>query len=329
MPAFEYSRWDGTQQFTPQSADQLFDQISDYLMNYGEEALPIFDQLEEQNPDLLDQLIRRGHVEKDHEGRYRVTPQGMRRVENKALEELFQLARRDKIGRHDTDLRGAGQLRMEESKPYQYGDAIANLNMHETLRNALARQGGGTPVEIREDDLTLYESDYQSSCATVVLLDMSGSMSRYGKYGQAKKVALALQALVNSRYTGDSLQFVGFYTYAALMTQKELFYSAPKPVSIYDSRVHLRINLDQPPKFVPEHFTNIQAGLQFARRILQRQAAVNKQIITITDGEPTAHLELANHEAFAFHHQIVDIDLRRPDSQGVGHRFGYTGNAIC
>ena len=79
--------------------------------------------------------------------------------------------------------------------------------------------------------------------------------------------------------------------YASPLSERELFLSAPKPVSIYDSRVHLRVNLDSPPKFIPEHFTNIHAGLQFARRILRRQPAANKQIIVITDGEPTAHLE--------------------------------------
>jgi uncharacterized protein with von Willebrand factor type A (vWA) domain len=125
----------------------------------------------------------------------------------------------------------------------------------------------------------------------VVLLDMSGSMSRYGKFGGAKKVALALQSLVRGKYQGDFLQVVGFYTYAAPLSERELLNSAPKPVSIFDPRVHLRISLDHPPEFVPEHFTNIQAGLQFARRVLRRQSAQNKQIITITDGEPTAHID--------------------------------------
>ena len=84
---------------------------------------------------------------------------------------------------------------------------------------------------------------------------------------------------------------VGFATFATPLTERELLYSAPKPVSIFDSRVHLRVNIDQPPSFVPEHFTNIQAGLQLARRILKRRPEANKQIITITDGEPTAHVE--------------------------------------
>ncbi|MFN0051631.1 MAG: VWA domain-containing protein [Planctomycetales bacterium] len=291
MPVFEYSRWDGSQSFTPQSADTVFDQVSQYLLDYGDQALDLFDQLEEQHPDVLDMLIKQGYVEKDAEGKYQITPRGVRRVESQALDELFQVNRRDKLGKHESEFRGAGQTAHDESKPYEYGDPVANLNMHETLRNALHRQGGGSPVHISEEDLVVYDTQYQTSCATIVLLDMSGSMARYGKYGQAKKVALSLQALVRGKYQGDFLQIVGFYTYATPLSQRQLLYSAPKPVSIFDSRVHLRISLDNPPGFVPEHFTNIHAGLQFARRALRRQPAANKQIITITDGEPTAHVE--------------------------------------
>src|SRR5262249_12324339 len=125
----------------------------------------------------------------------------------------------------------------------------------------------------------------------IVLIDMSGSMNRYGKYYMTKKVALALQAMVRAQYAQDTLQMVGFYTYANVMTERQLLNSAPKPVSIYDSRVHLRFDLDNPPKRVPQHFTNIHAGLRLARALLLRQGAANKQIIVITDGEPTAHIE--------------------------------------
>jgi uncharacterized protein with von Willebrand factor type A (vWA) domain len=291
MPESQYSKWDGSQEFSPQSADQVFDQITEYLMDYGDDVMKAMERWEEENPDVIDKLIKQGYVEKDEKGQFRVTPKGMRRVENKALEELFQISRKDKLGKHETDFRGAGQTVHDESKPYEYGDPVSNLNLHETLKNAIYRQGGGSPVHIEEDDLVVHDTEYNTSCATVLLVDMSGSMGRYGKYGQAKKVALALQSLIRSKYPGDFLQTVGFYTYASPLTERELLYSAPKPVSIFDPRVNLRINLDRPPRFVPEHFTNIHAGLQFARRILKRQAAQNRQIITITDGEPTAHIE--------------------------------------
>ena len=291
MPEFEYSRWDSSQEITPQSADELFDQLSEYLLDHGEQILDNLPDWEEENPDLVDMLVKRGYVEKDTDGKFLVTPKGIRRVENRALEGLFDIARKDKLGKHETEFRGAGQTIHEESKPYEYGDPVSNLNMHETLKNALHRQGGGSPVRIGEEDLVVHDTEYQTACATVVLLDMSGSMNRYGKFGQAKKVALALQSLVRNKYQGDFLQVVGFYTYASPLAERELLLSAPKQVSIFDSRVNLRINLDAPPQFVPEHFTNIQAGLQFARRILMRQPAANRQIITITDGEPTAHIE--------------------------------------
>ncbi|MBI1310754.1 VWA domain-containing protein [bacterium] len=291
MPDFEYSRWDGSQEFTPQSADKLFDQLSEYMLDYGEYVLDNLDDLNEEHPDVVDKLLQRGFVERDENGRFQVTPKGVRRVESRALEELFNITRKDSVGKHETEFRGAGQTVHEESKPYEYGDPISNLNAHETLRNAMLRQGSGTPIRIEHDDLVVHDTEYQTSCATVVLIDMSGSMSRFGKYGQAKKVAMALQGLVRGRYQGDFLQIVGFYSYANAMTERELLYSAPKPVSIVDPRVHLRINLDQTPGFVPEHFTNIHVGLQFARRILQKQPAANRQIITITDGEPTAHIE--------------------------------------
>jgi uncharacterized protein with von Willebrand factor type A (vWA) domain len=291
MPEFEYSRWDGSQQFSPQSADDVFDQFSQHLLDYGEQMLEHLEDWQDEHPDIVDLLVKQGYVEKDEEGKFFITPKGVRRVENKALDELFDVRRKDQFGKHETEFRGPGQTVHEESKPYEYGDPVSNLNMHETLKNALYRQGGGSPVHITEDDLVIYDTEYQSACATVVLLDMSGSMMRYGKFGQAKRVALALQALVRGKYQGDFLQTVGFYTYASPLSERELLHSAPKPVSLYDPRVHLRISLDQPPRFVPQHFTNIHAGLQFARRVLKRQPAQNKQIITITDGEPTAHIE--------------------------------------
>jgi Ca-activated chloride channel homolog len=291
MAQFEYSKFDGSEEFSPQSADKVFDELTQHMLDWGDHVMDYLDQWEEEHPDVVDMLIKRGYVEKDAEGKYVVTPKGVRRVENKALEELFQIARKDKLGKHDTDFRGAGQTVHEDSKPYEFGDPVSNLNMHETLRNALFRQGGGSPIHISEEDLVVYDTEYQTSCATVVLLDMSGSMTRYGKYGQAKKVAMALQSLIRNRYQSDFLQVVGFYTYATPLTERQLLSSAPKPVSIYDSRVRLRINLDRPPRFVPEHFTNIHAGLQFARRILRRNPAQNKQIIIVTDGEPTAHIE--------------------------------------
>jgi Ca-activated chloride channel family protein len=290
MSLFEYSKWDGSQEFSPQSAEGAFDQLAEYMLQYGEQVLRNLDDLED-DPDILDKIQQEGLIEKDEEGKWRVSPKGIRRIQGSALTDLFQAFQRDAIGKHETPRKGEGMVRHEDSKPYVYGDPLSNLNLHETLKNAMVRQGGGTPIRLRSDDYVVYETEYQSRCATVVLIDMSGSMGRYGKYATTKKVAMALQAMVKAQYPQDTLQLVGFYTYANVMTERQLLDSAPKPVSLFDSRVHLRFDLDNLPKRVPQHFTNIDAGLRLARKLLMRQGANNKQIIVITDGEPTAHLE--------------------------------------
>jgi uncharacterized protein with von Willebrand factor type A (vWA) domain len=291
MASFEYSKWDGSQQFLPQSADKVFDQLAEFLMQHGERVLRDMAELEDQIPEVIELLQKQGLIEKDRQGQWRVTPRGVRRVQDRALEDLFQAFRRDSLGRHDTHEKGEGTIPLEDTRPYVFGDSLAHLNMHETLKNAYARQGGGVPIRLSPEDYVVHETEYQTRCATIVLIDMSGSMGRYGKYYTTKKVALALLAMVRARYPQDSLQMIGFYTYASLMNERQLLNSAPKPVSMFDSRINLRFDLDHPTSRVPQHFTNIHAGLRLARSVLTREPAVNKQIIIITDGEPTAHLE--------------------------------------
>jgi uncharacterized protein with von Willebrand factor type A (vWA) domain len=291
MALYEYSRWDGSQEFLAQSADHLFEQLTEYLMHYGEPVLRQLDDLDEDQQDVLELLQKEGMIEKDAEGKFRVAPRGLRRIQDSALTSLFQTFQRDGIGRHDTSQKGAGTVRHEDSKPYQYGDPLANLDLLETLKNAFNRQQGRLPLRPQYEDFVVHETEYQTSCATVVLIDMSGSMGRYGKYATTKKIALALQALVRGQYQGDTLQMVGFYTLASKLTERDLLNSAPKPVGLYDSRVHLRISLDGTLPRQVQHFTNIDAGLKLARAMLGRSAASNKQIIIITDGEPTAHIE--------------------------------------
>jgi uncharacterized protein with von Willebrand factor type A (vWA) domain len=291
MPWFEYTRWDGSQAFQPQSAEWEFDRLAERMLQYGDLVLRNLDRFDDFDPDVLDLIQKKGLIEEDGEGAWQVSPKGVRRIQENALTSLFQTFQRDALGKHDTPQKGDGTVRLEDSKPYVYGDSLANLNLHETLKNAMVRQGGGTPIRLRYEDYVVHETEYQTRCATVLLIDMSGSMGRYGKYAMTKKVALALQAMVRAQYAQDSLQMVGFYTYANVMTERQLLNSAPKPISTYDSRVHLRYDLDHPPRRVHQHFTNIHAGLRLARSLLTRQGAQNKQIIVITDGEPTAHLE--------------------------------------
>ncbi len=292
MSFFEYSRWDGSQNFLAQSADKLFDQLSEYVLQYGENVLRNLEDVDNEDlPEIVKLIEKEGLIERDEEGQWRVTPKGIRRIQDKALSDLFQTSRRDGLGRHDTEQKGEGAIKLEDTRPYVYGDSLANINMHETLKNAYVRQGGGVPIRLKQEDYVVHETEYQTRCATVVLIDMSGSMGRYGKYYTTKKVAIALQAMVRAQYPQDAIEMIGFYTFASPLTERQLLNSAPKPVSMFDSRINLRFDMDKPQGRVPQHFTNIHAGLRLARSRLMRQSAGNKQIIVITDGEPTAHIE--------------------------------------
>lgn len=291
MSIFEYAAWDDSQDPTGSQAESVFDKLADYMMSMGDEIWRRLDTSDENTKEILDLIRKEGLIEKDSEGRFRVTAKGLRRIEQSALSNLFQSFQRDALGKHDTAQKGAGTVVLEDSKPYEYGDNLAQLNLHETMRNAIGRQGRGTPIKLEQDDFVVYETEYQTSCATVVLIDMSGSMNRFGKYAMTKQVAMGLSAMVRAQYPSDTLRMVGFYSYASPMTERELLNSAPKQVSLFDPKVHLRISLDQPSKRVPQHFTNIHAGLKLARNMLMRESTPNKQIILITDGEPTAHIE--------------------------------------
>ena len=150
MSLYEYTKWDGSQQFQPQSADKVFDQLSEYLLQYGDQVLRNLDQFDDDDmPDVVELIQKEGLIEQDGEGKWQVSPKGVRRIQEHALTDLFQTFQRDAIGKHDTPQKGDGTVRLEDSKPYVYGDSLANLNLHETLKNALIRQGGGLPIRLQ------------------------------------------------------------------------------------------------------------------------------------------------------------------------------------
>jgi uncharacterized protein with von Willebrand factor type A (vWA) domain len=229
-------------------------------------------------------------------------------MQRKALMEVFSNLRQGNREGHEKVTPGLGGERIDGNKPYEYGDPVSELDLHQTLHNALTRHGlpkdptgppasaGGPPSHARakikfdEKDFELHLHEGMTSCSTVVLLDMSGSMMRYGRFLAAKKVAMAMQALVRSRFPQDSIDFVGFYSGAAQIPEVALPLTMPKPVTIYDYQVRLRVKLDEIDK-APQHFTNLHMGLQLARRILRRRQSENKQIFIVTDGQPTAHVE--------------------------------------
>jgi uncharacterized protein with von Willebrand factor type A (vWA) domain len=207
--------------------------------------------------------------------------------------EVFSNLRMGTRDGHEKVTPGQGGERIEGTKPYQYGDPVSELDLHQTLHNALTRHGlpqQNSKIKFDEHDFELHLHEGTTSCSTVVLLDMSGSMMRYGRFLSAKKVAMAMQSLIRTRFPQDSIDFIGFYSGATKIPEAVLPLTMPKPVTIYDYQVRLKVPVDKLEK-APQHFTNLHMGLQLARRILKRRSAENKQLFIITDGQPTAHVE--------------------------------------
>jgi uncharacterized protein with von Willebrand factor type A (vWA) domain len=189
---------------------------------------------------------------------------------------------------------GEGAVELQRTKPYEFGDSLANLDIIGTLENALIRNGPGLPVRIGSQDIEIHRTRNTPKCATVVLLDMSGSMRYSGLYVDVKRMGLALEGLIRREYPGDYLQFVEIASFARPRHAAEIAALLPKPVTVYDPVVQLRADMSDPgisELDVPPHFTNIQHGLQLSRRFLGTQDTPNRQVILITDGLPTAHFE--------------------------------------
>src|SRR3954471_2410818 len=298
-----YGEFDGEEFPTP---DKLFNlnQLMQFILQYGEQALKAIEQMmrdgkDPEQSELLEQMIKDGLLDKDGKGKMRLTPKAINRMQQKALMEVFANLRSGQREGHEKLTNGQGGQRIEGTKPYQYGDPVSELDLHQTLHNALTRHGlpPKSKIENRKSKITFDEKDFElhlhegvTSCSTVVLLDMSGSMMRYGRFLAAKKVAMAMQALVRGRFPQDTLDFIGFYSGAARIPEMMLPLSMPKPVTIYDYQVRLKVPLAQIDQ-APQHFTNLHMGLQMARRLLRKRTSENKQIFIITDGQPTAHVE--------------------------------------
>ncbi len=189
---------------------------------------------------------------------------------------------------------GDGAVELQQTKPYEFGDSVANIDLPQTVINALLRQGDERPIRLRSDDIEVHKTRNHPKCATAVIMDMSGSMRYEGQYINVKRMALALQGLITSEYPGDFLKFIEMYTFAKMRTAGEIIELMPKPVTIHDPWVQLRADMSQPDMseaMVHPHFTNIQHALQLARRNLATCDTPNRQVVLITDGLPTAHFE--------------------------------------
>ena len=298
-----YGEYDG-EEFPTQDKLFGFDQLMEFIMEYGDQAMKALEQMmkdpkNQEQSDLLEQLLKDGMLDKDGKGKLRLTPRSISKMQQKALMEVFANLRNGQRDGHEKITVGANGERLDGTKPYQFGDPVSELDLHQTLHNALARNGQrpqGVPGSLGkikfnfESDFELHLHEGTTTCSTVVLLDMSGSMMRYGRFHSAKKVAMAMQALIRQKFPQDSIDFVGFYSGANKISEIALPLTMPKPVTIYDYQVKLKVPIPQLDK-APQHFTNLHMGLQLARRILRKRQSENKQIFIITDGQPTAHVE--------------------------------------
>lgn len=243
--------------------------------------------------DYLRDLAERQGLE--HRGRgYQLTPKAYRLFQGRLLERIFSQLQAARSGRHPTATPGEGAVELPRSKPYEFGDSLANLDIAGSLINALVRGGPGLPIRMKSDDLVVHRTRNAPKCATVVLLDMSGSMRYGGLYVDVKRMGLALEGLIRREFPGDYLQFIEVFTFAKPRAAGEVVSLLPKPVTIYEPVVRLRADMSDPNMsegFIPPHFTNIQHGLQLARRFLANQDTPNRHVILITDGLPTAHFE--------------------------------------
>jgi uncharacterized protein with von Willebrand factor type A (vWA) domain len=199
-------------------------------------------------------------------GRVQLSPKGMRKIGQLALRDIYQGLLRDRAGGHQADHRGLAEMRPEETKPYAYGDPL-HVDVVRTLKHALAREPV-TPLRLKPDDFEVYETLHTTTTSTVLLLDMSWSMSWEGRFAAAKKVALAMESLIRSRYPRDYFAVVGFYTRATELKLRDL------PEASW--------NMGDP-------FTNLQDGLRLASELLNRHPSPNQHMIVITDGQPTAY----------------------------------------
>ena len=247
-------------------AEGGFDELLEKLMNRMEQENYItvdqpYDQTRQSN--VGGQV---GEAQPQGEAKFEVTDKGLDFLGYRTLRDLLGSLGKSSFGRHDTRDLATGVEASGSSKPYEFGDTL-NLDITATLSTAIQRDGQQFPIELEYSDLQVHQCEYQSSCATVLMLDCSHSMILYGedRFTPAKKVAMALSQLIRTQYPGDSLSLVLFHDSAEELPLSQL------------ARVK-----------VGPYYTNTREGLRMAQRILQRQRKDMKQIIMITDGKPSA-----------------------------------------
>jgi uncharacterized protein with von Willebrand factor type A (vWA) domain len=239
-------------------AEVDLEQVQKHL---GDDAARSLDRLAR----LAKELEEAGLIEQ-REGRYELTARGIRRIGQRALSDLFSKLAKDRLGAHRDTRIGMGHEPEGQTKPYEFGDPF-NLDIQRTVHNAVQRSGSGTPVKLEPEDFEIARTEHLARSSTVLMVDLSLSMPMRDNFLAAKKVAIALHTLISTRFPRDFLGLVGFSEVAREIRAEDL------PEVSWD--------------FV--YGTNMQHGLLLARKMLAHRAGT-KQVIMITDGEPTAHL---------------------------------------
>ena len=216
----------------------------------------------------IERALEKAGLVQRRRGRLEVTPRGARRLGEKALTQIFDELKRDREGTHEA--RDAGGLAEPTgaTRPWNFGDH-GQIAVGKTVFNAVVRSEPGQPVRLRPDDFEIVEAEQRTEAATALLLDLSFSMPLRGHFIHAKKMALALHALIEGRYPHDTLYLIGFSDYARQLQPEDL--TAPGFERVYG--------------------TNMQHAFMLANRLLSQHPRATRQVIMVTDGEPTAHLE--------------------------------------
>ncbi len=262
----------------------------------GDEAYETFAKARQETLDTLAEAMKEEGLadRQEDDGVFKITPAAARKVGERTLSQLFAAMKIDGTGPHLVGTPGEGPVEMVRTRPYRYGDTISSLDLPASMINAMIRGEGsdGEPVRLKLADLEVHETAGVARSAVVVMLDMSGSMSRFGRFHNAKKMAMAFDALIRTRYPDDHLSFVGFATFARRLPVGELLSLGPEPITMMGGGVDMVVDYnrvkesDRHPAHVPRYFTNMQKGLELARRILTAKPGRNKEIVMISDGLP-------------------------------------------
>ncbi|MGH2442416.1 MAG: hypothetical protein ACRDFX_04565, partial [Chloroflexota bacterium] len=215
--------------------------------------------------DMADTLLDAGYLQREGD-RLNLTARAIRKLGDASLREIFRHLKEDRSGGHVTSRKGSGGDITQESRPYQFGDPF-HVDIKSTVMNGVCRDGTGTPIKLHPDDFAIFETERAVQHATVLALDMSHSMYLSGLFLEAKKTALALDSLIRGQFPRDALYLIGFANVAFEMTPEQL------------------------PRLVENDYvmgTNYEMALGLARKLLSRHRGGNRQILFVTDGEPTA-----------------------------------------